>query len=424
MKKKLVLTLLCLFTLLSPTFASEEISIDLDDGQEFILNHFPSEGNKGLLWFPPDSGVSERVTPTAEKLAELGVETWIVDLHTSYFISPGPKSFNEVDDQQVAQLIEQLHQQSSKKIYLAAPGRSVVPALRSARMWQLNHRQETPLGGALLFYPNLLVDTPKGGDDADYLPITRATNLPIYIFQPGLSSSRWHLAQLTELLEESGSSVFRHHLPLVSDGFNTRDVYGPLEETMTEKLPFIMNQAMGLLERFHYARSPIEELIEPEFEEQDIDVTLVDGLKAIAGKPMAKELVVPDLEGTIHDLKDYKGKALLVNFWATWCPSCIREMPSLQQLHEELMDEPFEILAVNVGEPHDVVEKFVDPWMLEFPILLDRHGKYLRLWEIHAFPTTLILDTEGRLRYSFYGALEWDDPEIVSLIEELMLESQ
>jgi len=134
------------------------------------------------------------------------------------------------------------------------------------------------------------------------------------------------------------------------------------------------------------------------------------------------ELSLPDTRGEVHDLADYRGKVVLVNFWASWCPPCIKEMPGLQKLQAKLADRPFSILAVNVGEKRYDVWKFTKLVDFTLPTPLDIYKRTFNAWGAMVLPTSFLLDTRGQIRYWVQGDLEWDTPEVVLLIEELLAE--
>jgi thiol-disulfide isomerase/thioredoxin len=129
-----------------------------------------------------------------------------------------------------------------------------------------------------------------------------------------------------------------------------------------------------------------------------------------------------DTRGETHRLEDYRGKVVLVNFWASWCPPCIKEMPGLQQLQTKLADRPFSILAVNVGEKRYEVWKFTKLVDFTLPTPLDTHKRTFNAWQATVLPTSFLLDTRGRIRYRVQGDLEWENPSVTALIEELLAE--
>ena len=136
----------------------------------------------------------------------------------------------------------------------------------------------------------------------------------------------------------------------------------------------------------------------------------------------AKNFTLPDLDGKPHKLSDYRGKVVLVNFWATWCPPCRREMPSMERLSLRLKDQPFVILAINEQEnPEDV---FVFTGQLDpaptFPILFDRNSKVANAWGVQGLPASFIVDQNGRVVYRAMGGREFDHPEIERAIRGLL----
>ncbi len=131
-----------------------------------------------------------------------------------------------------------------------------------------------------------------------------------------------------------------------------------------------------------------------------------------------------DLRGDTTQLMEYRGRVLLVNFWASWCPPCIREMPGIQRLQQRLGDQPFTILTINVGEQKYKVWKFVQLINLNLPVLLDPNSRTFNDWGSSILPTSFLLDRQGRVRYRAQGDLEWDSDEIVSLINTLLTEHE
>lgn len=126
------------------------------------------------------------------------------------------------------------------------------------------------------------------------------------------------------------------------------------------------------------------------------------------------------LDGRPHRLADYRGRVVLVNFWATWCAPCRAEMPSIERLRRSLENEPFMVLAVNVGEDAAAVRAFAERVPMSFPLLLDRDTKVSRAWGARALPMTFIVGPEGRIRYQALGERDWADSDIRSRLRALM----
>jgi len=144
-------------------------------------------------------------------------------------------------------------------------------------------------------------------------------------------------------------------------------------------------------------------------------------LNEVSSKPRY-ELNLPDLDGQQRTVDEFAGKVLLVNFWTSWCPPCIEEMPSIQRLANELREQPFAVLGVNVAESERRVRNTARRLKLEFPTLLDRDGAVFKRWGGNVYPTTYVLDGKGRVRYIGRGPLEWDRVDIVDMLKILFVD--
>ncbi len=140
------------------------------------------------------------------------------------------------------------------------------------------------------------------------------------------------------------------------------------------------------------------------------------GLKSYTG--VTPVLALNDINGEPHKLEDYQGKVVLVQFWATYCTPCRKEMPSMNRLQEKL-GEDFVILAINMGETPAEVEKFIQEVGPEFTVLMDNDGQALGSWKVFAAPSNFVVDREGKIRYTLYGGVEWDSEEIIAELEAL-----
>jgi thiol-disulfide isomerase/thioredoxin len=145
-------------------------------------------------------------------------------------------------------------------------------------------------------------------------------------------------------------------------------------------------------------------------------------LTPLASPVVAEDFVLEDMDGRPHALRDYRGKVVLVNFWATWCPPCVREMPSLERLYQALRDKPFVVLAINQWENTDHVFAFMGQIDVfpSFPILFDPDSAVSEAFGVKGLPTSFLLDQAGRVVYRAVGGRQFDHPEIRQLIEELL----
>jgi len=142
-------------------------------------------------------------------------------------------------------------------------------------------------------------------------------------------------------------------------------------------------------------------------------------LKPVEGTVAAPALVLQDLQGNKQDLKDYKGQVVLVQFWATYCGPCRKEMPSMNIMMKKMSGVPFKILAVDMGETRQEVEQFVSEVKPEFTILMDEDGSSISDWKVFAAPSNFIIDPDGNIRYTLFGGVEWDSDELIEKLKAI-----
>jgi len=135
----------------------------------------------------------------------------------------------------------------------------------------------------------------------------------------------------------------------------------------------------------------------------------------------APNFTFPGLDGKMVSLTDYRGKVVFLNIWATWCPPCREEMPSMEKLYKELKDEDFEILAVSIdASGAKAVAPFMKEYKLSFPALLDPEGKIQRLYWTTGIPESFIIDKKGIIVKKIIGARDWASPESVRFFRNLI----
>lgn len=132
------------------------------------------------------------------------------------------------------------------------------------------------------------------------------------------------------------------------------------------------------------------------------------------------ELGLLDTTGKTWQLADLQGRAVLLNFWATWCPPCRAEMPSLQTVSDLYGEAKLLVLAINFKEPASRAIKFAAANGLRFPVLLDPAGKLAAQQGVKAFPTTLLLDAKGRPQQRVMGEMDWTGRAAEALIAGLL----
>ena len=138
------------------------------------------------------------------------------------------------------------------------------------------------------------------------------------------------------------------------------------------------------------------------------------------GQP-APDFTLPGLDGRMVSLSDYRGHVVLVNVWATWCPPCVDEMPSMEKLYRELKGENFEILAVSIDAPgKKTVAPFMKKFNLSFPALMDPDGTIKTLFQTTGVPESFIINQEGILIEKVIGPKNWATPPVVGFFRNLL----
>lgn len=141
----------------------------------------------------------------------------------------------------------------------------------------------------------------------------------------------------------------------------------------------------------------------------------------LPAKPLtATDFTLPSLDGTDISLSSYRGKVVLLNFWATWCPPCRAEMPSMETLYRRLAPDGFEIVAVDLQEPEDVVRNYITDNGHTFPVLLDRNGSAGRTYAVRGIPTSYLIGRDGTVLAMTVGGRDWMAPSVLKAIESLL----
>jgi peroxiredoxin len=135
----------------------------------------------------------------------------------------------------------------------------------------------------------------------------------------------------------------------------------------------------------------------------------------------APDFTFPGMDGKKVKLSDHRGKIVLVNIWATWCPSCVDEMPSMEKLYQNLRGEKFEILAVSIDSLGvTAVEPFMKKYHLTFPALIDSAGAIRMGYRTTGVPESFIIDKNGLLVKKIIGPIDWSRPEVLRFFHDLL----
>jgi cytochrome c biogenesis protein CcmG, thiol:disulfide interchange protein DsbE len=139
-----------------------------------------------------------------------------------------------------------------------------------------------------------------------------------------------------------------------------------------------------------------------------------------SGMP-APDFALPGMDGNRVRLSDYRGKVVFLNIWATWCPPCREEMPSMETLYGELKGEGLEILAVSIdASGTNVVAPFIKKNRLSFPVLLDPAGTIKNLYRTTGVPESFIINREGQIEQIVIGPMDWAVPNVIRFFRDLI----
>jgi len=132
-----------------------------------------------------------------------------------------------------------------------------------------------------------------------------------------------------------------------------------------------------------------------------------------------------DMDGEQHTLDDYRGKVIMLNLWATWCPPCRREIPSMESIFQDLRNKGFVVLAVNQFETPDHVFSYMGQLSVypTFPILFDQDSKVSELYGVKGLPTTLLINRQGQVAYRAIGGRDFDHPRVRAIVNQLLTEN-
>lgn len=342
---------------------------------------------------------------------------WYIDTPDALFMERDRVAMRNHGGDFVAPLLDQVAGQFAS-FTLVTMDVTSVPLLRGLRQWQsrASQAQRAQLSHVVLLYPSLYVNTPAAGRERALFPIARQTALPITIFQPDLGAQASTIDETVQALREGGSLVRLERVADTTDGIykfdniramsaHTAQRLGQAEQAMRDA-----RQQQG----FQVAQRP------PFDASQCPQSTIAAGLTAIDEGLMLQDIRLTAIDGQAVDLRrDYAGKALLVSFWATWCPHCVEEIPSMNRALALLDRERFAIVSVSYKDSDAVMNAFRKKVPVDFPVLMDRDGQVSKAWKAYAFPSSFLIDRSGRVRYSINTGAVWDSPEMLEKLREI-----
>jgi cytochrome c biogenesis protein CcmG/thiol:disulfide interchange protein DsbE len=145
------------------------------------------------------------------------------------------------------------------------------------------------------------------------------------------------------------------------------------------------------------------------------------GIQPIRSDSKAPNFDLEDLKGGKTELKNFKGKVVFLNFWATWCGPCKEEMPSIEALYQQFKEKDFVFLTISVDyEGKKPVKEFIEKQRYTFPVLLDPKCETLDFYKVKGVPTTILIDKNRKMIGKTTGPKNWKSPEAISLLNLLL----
>ncbi len=404
---------------------AKEITISLSADLTVPITVYSGHNKTLILWIPSEFGFAPKNQASiAQGLVKRGVDVWFADLHDAYFVQRGRNSVDKFRPQDISALMLQAIKKGYTKIILTGSAGAARPLIRTTRYWQATHltpkqaKQLSILGGLILFHPSLYESRPEAGKSAVYIPETYATNIPIYIIQPMYSTAIYRVSVLLKAIRTSGAPVWIQFLHNIKDGFqvNVARHQRAIDIKIRQKLPGFM---MSAIKRMSLRKIPKQLAALPKVRKKVKDT--FPGLKPYSDQTI-RLLTLNSISGKTVSIKSFRGEVLLVSFWASWCPPCIREMPSINRLALHFKGKKFRVVSVNIGESKADIRRFLAKHALHGEILMDPSLKAYREWKIFVIPSNFIIDKNGKMRYTSVGAVEWDTKIIRDTINKLIVE--
>lgn len=431
---------LALLLLLFCSPAQAAFSITTSSGDKLEIKVW-GETNRGplFIWLLNQYGENKRADSLAAELAKKGASVWQADLLDALMLERTAEAIRNMDGGPVSSLIEAAVGKGRRPIVLVASDRMAVPLLKGLREWQLRVQSGKTgktadlraVAGGVVFFPNLYRGTPVAGEDPELMEIVAATNMPLMIMQPALGSNRTRLPSLLKTLHAAGSPAYSWLLPEVRDYYllQTEKPRSESLQAMAGKVPAPVEQAIRQTPDQLLAAA---RLLDASKKPAKPHAMREAGKNAIAPayglierpRQRAPSFSLTDAYGKTENLRQSLGRITLVNFWATWCPPCVHEIPSMNRLAAAYDKKDFGIVSINFKEDPEHVLAFLKRVDVDFPVLLDRDGAVSGRWRVFAFPSTFLLDQNGNIRYSVNTAIEWDTDEAKAVIDKLLKEAR
>ncbi|MBT4329459.1 MAG: TlpA family protein disulfide reductase [Gammaproteobacteria bacterium] len=412
--------LLLLLSLLSPSSYSDIVVQD-HNANECQIEVLAAEGELLTLWFN-DLVEEERphFTSLMKSLQQSGIEVWSTRVLQDLFLTRDDPSIMSLDGSKIAAIIDAVQQKTEKQILLLSYDKMSIPLLRGVRYWQQHYSNNGRVSGVALLYPNLFIVPSRAGEQPTPAPILSFTNVPVTLFQPAQGQHAKRIGQAMEKLWEAGSAATLFPLANIRDWYLMhKPGQYPAEAAVRAQLPHHLEMISKQMQFSPFPEAPL-----PQKQATTIAVEKDPSrLIPVPKQPTAPNFTLQDLNTNQQSLDSLKGKVVLVNFWASWCPPCIEELPSMNRIYQRYRDQGLEILAINFQEQPEEIADFMKKVKIDFPVLFDQEGAVADQWNVFSMPTSFLINREGKMVYSVGRSIHWDLPESIAILDQLVAES-
>lgn len=405
-------------------------SLALPSGEEMSFEVFPplhDERTKAttpslrVLWIAPSFGINPRHRQAAARLARRGVEVWLIDLADALFLTRSAQTLRDIPGSLVADIIDALTApaKSAAPLVVVSNSYGAIPTLRGIHSWQqrrqaLSRQQAAGLIGSILFSPSFLARVPPLGQPAEFIAELSATNSPLYIFQAANNSSRGQLPAAQKQLQHA--SLYVEILKGVMSVFYDKDT-SAISQQRFNQVPDMILRASKQLAQHTMPQSalPLAANVK-NTTRRGLDTQL----KPYSGQIKAEPITLTDANGNAFTVADYRGQVTIINFWASWCRPCVKEIPSLNRLKQAMQGKPFRLISINFAESAADINDFLKMVDVDFPVLLDLDGRIAGQWKVFAFPSTFVIGPDGQIHFGVNAGIHWDTPEVMQQLQQLL----
>jgi peroxiredoxin len=373
-------------------------------------------GKRLYLWIGEPAWPNNGDALVVKGLTQSG-DVWYLDTPEALFIDRSRITMRGLDGQFVKDLVN-LATRDYQEVIVITLDVGAVPVLRGLRSWQeqASETARNRFKNLVLLYPSLFVNAPVAGEVPEFYPITTHSALPITILQPEQGAQSNSIQLTDRRLRMGGSLVNTLQVPIATDGYFKYQDIRMMAKDAIQRIPAVVDQKIKRLQKLKYRVATMEsiQLNSPESK-------IIAGMVKLKHPKPMPSFTLKSLDGQqIRVPEDYQGKALLVNFWATWCPHCVEEIPSMNRALDHLAPDRFAMISVSYKDTQPIMEAFVKDVKVSFPILMDFDGKVSEDWKVFAYPSSFLIDANGHIHYAINSGSIWDSPEMLSYLREVM----